>query len=66
MANTGPSKRDLEEILDRAIETLDEAYTPEWTREELAEAVGKALDILRGEDEEEEEDEDDEEDGYVD
>ena len=55
---TGTSKADLQDQIDRAIETLDDAYTPESSREDLAEAVGQALDILRGEDEEPEEEED--------
>ena len=57
-AATTTSKADLQDQIDRAVETLDDAYAPESTREELAEAVGEALDILRGEDEEPEEDED--------
>lgn len=63
MAKTANSiKTDLQDQIDEAIETLDDAYTPESTREQLAEAVGEALDILRGEDEEEEEDLDEDED----
>lgn len=62
-AAAGPSKADLEEVIDRAAAVLDDAYDAEASREEIASAVGKALDILNGEDEEEEEDEDDEEDG---
>ena len=54
----GTSKADLQDQIDRAIETLHDAYAPESTREEIAEAVGEALEILRGEDEEPEEDED--------
>jgi hypothetical protein len=41
--------------IDSAIEILDGAYEPESTREELAEAVGSALDILRGEESDEDE-----------
>src|SRR5262249_27224359 len=40
-ANT---KADLQEQFDNAVEVLNEAYAPESTREELAEAVGQALD----------------------
>jgi hypothetical protein len=36
---------ELQETIDSAIETLNEAYTPETTREDLAAAVGEALDI---------------------
>ena len=62
-----PSKGDLQDQIDSAIEILDGAYEPESTREELAEAVGSALEVLRGEDEDETEDETDDEDddGYV-
>ena len=56
MAANGPTKAELQEQIDSAIETLNEAYTPEATREELATAVGEALDILNGEDEESDED----------
>jgi hypothetical protein len=56
-----PTKTDLQDQIDLAIDALDDAYQPESTREDLAEAVGQALDILRGEDEEEE-DETDEDD----
>lgn len=56
---TGTRRADLQDQIDRAIETLDDAYAPESTREELAQAVGEALDILRGEDEEAEEQDDD-------
>ena len=51
MAN-GYSKADLEDMTDRAIEILDDAYEPAASREELAEAVGSALDVLRGDDDE--------------
>ena len=45
------TKSDLQEILDNIEEILDSAYTPESTREDLAAAVGDALDALSGEDE---------------
>jgi len=65
MAASGPSKADLQDSIDRAIETLTEAYTPEASREDLAGAVGEALDILNGEEEDDdstdESDEDDSE-----
>ena len=64
MAAATTSKSDLQDQIDRAIENLDDAYTPEASREELAGAIGEALDILRGEDEEaEEEDLDEDENG---
>jgi hypothetical protein len=50
MAN-GFSKSDLEDMTDRAIEVLDDAFDPAASRQELADAVGSALEILRGEDE---------------
>jgi hypothetical protein len=59
---TIPTKTDLQETIDRAVEVLDEAYEPESTREDLAEAVGKALEILNDEEEEDDNDDDDEED----
>jgi hypothetical protein len=60
MANgTITTKADLQDQIDAAIDTLDEAYAPESTREDLAEAIGSALDILRGE-EDQDEDEGDE------
>jgi hypothetical protein len=61
MSNGTTSKTDLQDQMGRAIETLEDAYQPETPREDLAEAIGKALDILRG-DEEEDDDETDEDD----
>lgn len=58
----GPTKAELQEQLDAAIEILEGAYAPESSREELAAAVGKALDALRDEDEDEDEDGEEEED----
>jgi hypothetical protein len=65
-ATAGPTKSDLQAQIDEAIDILDEAYAPETTREDLADAVGRALDTLRGEDEDDENDADadDEEDEY--
>jgi hypothetical protein len=54
--NANPSKGELQERIDSAIDLLDDAYTPETSREDLAQAVGQALDILNGEDEDEEDD----------
>jgi hypothetical protein len=45
----GSSKADLQDQIDQAIDVLDDAYAPESTREDLATAIGSALDILRGE-----------------
>jgi hypothetical protein len=56
------TKTELQEMVDSAIETLNEAYTPESTREDLAAAVGEALDILNGEDADSDEDDSDLED----
>jgi len=50
MAN-GTTKADLQDQIDSAIEVLQDAYTPETSREDLAAAVVSALDILNGEDE---------------
>jgi hypothetical protein len=57
------TKQELQETLDEVIDLLEQVYTPEASREELAEAVGKALDILQGEEEEEEGDEIEDEEG---
>ncbi len=51
--NASPSKGDLQERIVSAIDLLDDAYAPETTREDLAQAVGQALDILKGEDDDE-------------
>jgi hypothetical protein len=60
MANgTTTSKAVLQDQIDRAISTLEDAYTPETNREDMAEAVGNALDILKGEDDDEDDDTDD-------
>ena len=64
MAGAGPSKTELQDAIDSAVGVLDEAYAPEATREELATAIGQALDILNGEDDDSSEDEtDDDESG---
>jgi hypothetical protein len=60
---SAPTKTDLQDQIDSAIETLDDAYTPEASREELAAAIGEALDTLRGEDEEDTDEEDVDDDG---
>lgn len=45
----GNNKADLQDRIDQTIDVLDDAYAPETTREDLAAAIGSALDILRGE-----------------
>lgn len=61
MANgaTTTTKADLQDQIDSAISTLEDAYQPESTREELAEAISDALDTLRGEEDEDEDEGDD-------
>jgi hypothetical protein len=54
--NASPSKGELQERIDSAIDLLDDAYAPETTREDLAQAVGQALDILNGEGDDEDDD----------
>jgi hypothetical protein len=61
MAN-GLTKSDLQDQIDRATELLTDAYAPEITRENLAAAVGRALDILNGDDDDDDTDEDDDDD----
>jgi hypothetical protein len=59
------SMKDLQATIDEQSETIDQvrdlledAYQPESSREDLATAIGQALDVLSGEDEDEEEDDD--------
>jgi hypothetical protein len=60
---TTATKADLEQILDDVQDCLEGAYTPESSREDLAAAIGKALDLLdEGDEEENGGDEDEEED----
>jgi hypothetical protein len=47
------TKADLQDVIDEVVGILDDAYEPESNREDLAEAVGHALDVLKGEDEDE-------------
>ena len=56
------TKAELQEQLDSIADVLNEAYTPESTREELASAVGDALDIINGEEEEDDDSDTDDED----
>jgi hypothetical protein len=44
------TKSELQEMVDNVAAVLNEVYTPETTREDLAAAVGEALDILNGDD----------------
>ncbi len=46
-----PTKAELEEAIEEAVEVLTGAYAPESSREDLAGAVGKALNVLELEDE---------------
>ncbi len=46
-----PTKAELEEAIEEAAEVLTGAYAPESSREDLAGAVGKALNVLELEDE---------------
>jgi hypothetical protein len=56
------TKGDLQDCIDTATQILEDAYVPEATREDLAAAVGDALDALAGdydyEDEEDDEGDD--------
>ena len=56
----------LQEQVDQAVEVLEESYLPESTREELAEAIGKALDLLTEEEDEPEAEAGLEDQGYYD
>ena len=55
--SSGPSKADLENQLDEINDILSDAYDPESSREDMAAAIGQALDTLNGEGDEEDEDE---------
>ena len=48
--NGAPTKDDLQDAIDQATQILSDAYAPESSREDLAAAVGDALDILSGDD----------------
>ena len=63
MANgSTPTKTDLQDQIAGAIGILEDAYAPESSREDLAEAIGEALDTLRGDSDEEDEEDADEDD----
>lgn len=53
------TKNELQDIVDNAAAVLNDAYTPEASREDLATAVGEALDILNGEDDDSADDDED-------
>jgi hypothetical protein len=42
------TRAELQDVVDHAIQILTDAYTPESSREDLAAAVGDALDALEG------------------
>ena len=42
------TRAELQDVVDNAIQILTDAYTPESSREDLAAAVGEALDALEG------------------
>jgi hypothetical protein len=44
----GVMKDDLQDCVDQATDILTDAYTPEASREDLAAAIGDALDALSG------------------
>jgi hypothetical protein len=51
MAKSNPATKDeLESLIDDIEDCLEDVYTPEASREELAEAVGKVLDMIDGDD----------------
>jgi hypothetical protein len=53
MASLRQQVDDLQQILDEVESTLEDAYQPETTREDLAAAVGEALSIISPGDSEE-------------
>jgi len=57
--NGDMTKAELEDCIDNATQILTDAYIPEATREDLAAAIGDALDALAGEDVEGEDEDDD-------
>ena len=64
MAN-GDTKADLQDAIDQATQILSDAYTPESSREDLAAAVGDALDALSGDGDDNGDDLDDDDDSDV-
>jgi hypothetical protein len=58
VATSTPSKADLQDQISRAIDALNDAYSPEASRGDLAQAVGDALDILNEGDDSDDDDDD--------
>ena len=56
------TKAELEDCVDNATQILTDAYVPEASREDLAAAIGDALDALSGEDSGDEDDDGDDDD----
>jgi hypothetical protein len=53
------TKADLVDLVDQVTGILEDAYSPESSREDLASAIGDALDVLEGNGGDEDEDTDD-------
>ena len=51
MAQTGNTKVELESILDEVTDILEDAFDPTISREQMAQKVSDALDLLSDEDE---------------
>jgi hypothetical protein len=60
--NGDMTKAELEDCIDNATQILTDAYVPEASREDLAAAIGDALDALSGEDTGDEDEDDDQDD----
>ena len=60
------TKDDLQDCIDQATQILEDAYTPEASREDLAMAVGDALAALDGDLDEDDDGDDDEDSDFVD
>jgi hypothetical protein len=56
------TKADLQDCVDQATQILEDAYTPESSREDLAAAIGDALDALEGNGDDEDDDDADDDD----
>jgi hypothetical protein len=57
---------DLQDIVDQVTDLLTDVYQPESSREDLASAIGDALDVLQGSDTGDDIDEDDGDADYAD
>jgi hypothetical protein len=57
------TKDDLQDCIDQATQILEDVYTPESSREELAAAVGDALAALSGDYDEDDDDSNDDDQG---